>query len=141
MAKNGNKLGALALLRVVVGIVALYHGYYKLLVPGGFPATTTFFAGVGIPAAGYAALFSGLVELFGGIFLILGIFTRWSSLLLMFNFAVAFSYVHVKNGFNIGAKGQGYEYVMVLVAVLIVILLNGPGKYALGKMFKNRNLQ
>jgi len=139
MAKNGIRPLSLTLIRLAVGAVALYHGYGKLFMVGGFPGTVDFFTKVGIPMAKYAALASGGVEFFGGLFLVLGILTRWSSMLLIFNFVVAFSYVHWKNGFAVGA--MGYEYVMVLIVMLIVILFNGPGKLALGKKIKGKMLQ
>src|SRR3989338_1445457 len=99
MAKNNNVSGwSLALLRVVLGVILAYHGYLKLFVPDGFKGTVEFFAAVGIPLASYSALAASVAEFAGGIFLILGIFTKWTTLVLTFEMLVALFTVHIKNG-------------------------------------------
>ena len=138
MAKNNLSQWSLALLRVVLGFVFAYHGYLKLFVPGGFTGTVNFFASIGIPVPAYAALSAGVIEFFGGLFLILGLLTKWSTVLLLIDMLVAFFRVHLANGFLIG-KG-GYEFVIVLLAGLAVVLASGAGKLALGKMLKNKQL-
>ena len=136
MAKNNLNQWSLALLRVILGFVFAYHGYLKLFAPGAFAGTVNFFISIGIPLATYSALLVAVVEFAGGLFLILGLLTRWSSILLLIDMLVAFFKVHLKNGFLVG-KG-GYELVIVLIAGLVVVLASGAGKLALGKMLKNK---
>ena len=129
---------SLLYLRLVLGVIFIYHGYVKLFVPGGFPNTVKFFASVGIPFAGYSALVTAVAELAGGILLLAGVLTFYSSLVLMFDMAVAFFYVQMKNGIDVSRFG--FEYVLVLFVALLVIVMNNAGEYALGKMMtKNKH--
>jgi len=141
MAKKNNNMGewSLALLRVVLGVIFLYHGYLKLFVPGGFTGTVGFFTSLGIPVPAYSALLVSVVEFVGGILLVLGVLSRWSAVLLLVDMLVAFFLVHLKNGFLV--SNGGYEFVLVLIAGLVVVLTSGPGKLSAGSRFKSRHLQ
>lgn len=141
MEKNNNlNQWPLTLLRVVLGVIFAYHGYLKLFVPGGFVGTVGFFTALGIPLPTYSALLVAVVEFVGGLFLLLGMVTKWSSLLLIIDMLVAFFMVHLKNGFLV-SKG-GYEFVLLILAALLVVLVNGAGKLSVGKKyFKNKHLQ
>ena len=119
-------------LRLGLGIVFLVHGYMKLF--GGIPGTTEFFAGIGIPLAGFFAYVVSILEFFGGIALLLGIFVQWTSILLIINMLVALFVVHLPKGFSVG-KG-GYEFVFVLLMGLVSLAILGPGKLSLEKVFK-----
>lgn len=139
MAKNGLSQWTLALLRVVLGVIFAYHGYLKLFVAGGLPGTAAFFAQVGIPVANVSAVIVAFAEFVGGLFLILGVVTKWSSLLLIMDMLVAFFMVHLKNGLLV-SKG-GYEFVLLILAGLVVVLANGAGSFSFGKKFKSKSLQ
>jgi len=139
MAEDKFNQWALTFLRVVLGIIFLYHGYLKLFVPGGFTGTVNFFAAVKIPVPVYSALLVSVVEFVGGILLIVGFLTRWTSFIIMLEMLVAFFAVHLKNGLLV-SKG-GYEFVLVLIAALLVVLANGSGKLSFGSRFKNKHLQ
>jgi putative oxidoreductase len=137
MAKNSLNEWSLALLRAVLGVILAYHGYLKLFVPGGFKGTVEFFVAVGIPLAKYSALAASVAEFAGGIFLILGILTRWTAIVLIFEMLIALFAVHLKNGLLV-SKG-GYEFVLLILAGLVVLLVNGPGILSAGKMMsKNK---
>ena len=139
MAKNSINQWSLTLLRLVLGVVFIYHGYLKLFVPGGFTGTNQFFASIGLPLSLYSALVASVVEFAGGLFLILGVATKWSSFVLMLEMLVAFFVVHLKNGLLV-SKG-GYEFVLVLIAGLIVVFSSGGGRLSLGKkLLKNKQL-
>jgi len=139
MANNKLSHWSLALLRIVLGIIFAYHGYLKLFVIGGLPGTAKFFASVGIPYSNYFAVIVAFAEFFGGLFLLLGMLTKWSTLVLIVNMSVAFFVVHLKNGFLI--SNGGYEFVLILLASLVVILASGPGRLSLGKLFKKKWMQ
>ena len=138
MAGKGFGEWSFTALRIALAAVFMYHGYGKLFAPGGFTGTVTFFTSIGIPLPNYAALLVGIVEFFGGLFLFLGMVTKWSSTLLLIDMLVALFKVHLKNGMN-SSKG-GYEFVLILIAGLIVIWANGPGKLAFGKFFKGKRM-
>jgi putative oxidoreductase len=116
-------------LRFGAGIIFIAHGWMK--VENGMPATAEFFTRLGIPMPMFNAYFVTSVELLGGIFLILGILTRLSSLALAVDMLVAMFTVHVKNGFFVN-KG-GYEFVLLLFAVCVYLMLAGGGKYSLDR--------
>mgnify|MGYP001607511617 CR=1 FL=1 len=139
MAKNKLNGWGLAVLRIALGIILVYHGYLKLFASGGFPATVQFFASIDIPYPEIGALLSGVAEFFGGLFLILGVVTKLSCIALIINFLVAFLVVHLKNGLDV-SKG-GYEFVLLILASLLVVYTSGAGNFALGKLFKNKFLQ
>lgn len=140
MAKNNVNEWSLTFLRVVLGVIFAYHGYLKLFVPGGFSGTVGFFTAIGLPLPLYSALLASVVEFAGGLFLLFGFITRWTSFVIVLQMLVAFFTVHLKNGLLV-SKG-GYEFVLVLIAALVVLFANGSGKLSLGKkLFKNKQLQ
>ncbi|MBS3114229.1 DoxX family protein [Candidatus Woesearchaeota archaeon] len=140
MANSKLSQWTLALLRVVLGVIFTYHGYLKLFVVGSLPETAGFFAQVGIPMANYAAVVVAFAEFFGGLFLLLGVVTKWTTLVLIFEMLIAFFMVHLKNGLLV-SKG-GYEFVLLILAGLVVLLVNGAGALSLGKkLFKSKWMQ
>ena len=143
MAKKNNNMSewSLALLRVVLGIIFIYHGYAKLFVPGGFVNTITFFETIGIPLAKYSALLVSVAEFGGGALLILGLLTRWASVVLLIEMLVGFFKVHLQQGFFITPTAYGYEFVLLVMAALVVLAASGAGKLSFGSRFKSRYLQ
>jgi putative oxidoreductase len=125
----------LLVLRVVMGVIFIVHGYPKLF---GLAGTSAFFGALGIPAPYLAAVVVGLLEFGGGILLILGLFTRWLSVGFAINMLVALFLVHLKNGFSIG--NGGYEFVLLLFAGAIALLFNGAGEWQLEKLFFKKEL-
>jgi putative oxidoreductase len=75
---------ALLLLRAAIGIIFIYHGYPKLF--GHTREAVQSFIHMGLP--GYFAYISGVVEVFCGCMLIVGLFTRIAGLLLTIRMAV-----------------------------------------------------
>lgn len=113
----------LFILRLVVGIVFIAHGWQKL--SGGIEGVGGFFGMVGIPAAGFFSYVVTFVEFLGGIALILGVFTSIVSGLLAIDMIVALLVVHLPNGFSV--ENGGYEFVLTLLATAIALSLTGPG--------------
>jgi len=81
---------ALLLLRLGLGIIFVYHGYPKLFTH--LRDTMQGFSHMGFPA--YFAYIAGVLEFFGGLLLIFGLFTRTAGLLLAGEMAVALIKVH-----------------------------------------------
>ena len=75
---------ALAILRVVVGLVFLVHGGQKLFVYG-FAGVGAGFAQMGIPMASVVGPVIGLLEFFGGAAILFGLLTRLAGLGLALN--------------------------------------------------------
>ena len=125
----------LTVLRVVVGIVFLVHGGQKLFLMG-FGGVAGFLGSLGVPAPGLFAVIVTLVELLGGLALILGLFTRVVAVLLAVDMLVATLTVHLPNGFFVSAGG--YEFTLVLLAASVALAVAGPGEAALDKALATR---
>jgi len=113
----------IAILRIVVGIVFMMHGGQKLFVMGIGHFSATLHQ-LGIPLPHFFGLVVTLVELFGGLAMLLGLFTGWAAALLACDMLVALFRVHLRNGFFLPA---GFEYALTLLAANVAIFLTGPG--------------
>ncbi len=128
MSVRDDRLGTMGLtvLRVVTGIVFMMHGYTKVFV-WGFDGTAAGFEKMGIPLAGVAGPFVGLLELLGGLALVAGLATRWISIPLALTMVVAILKVHLAAGFF---APDGYEFPLLLLAGLTALALSGGGAFA-----------
>lgn len=132
--------GGITILRLVLGVVFLAHGLPKLLpVFGGSPAeTAAMFEASGLQPALFLVLIVGVIELFGGAAIILGVWTRFAAILLAINMGVAIWKIHLPHGFFLNLSlepgvGHGYEFAMVLLGGLVCLLLNGPGAVSIDR--------
>jgi putative oxidoreductase len=116
----------LLLLRLSLGTMWIAHALLKLLVFT-LPGTAQFFASVGYPGALAYPVFA--IELLGGLALVLGIYARQVSLLLV-PVMLAAAWVHVPNGWVFNAKGGGWEYPVFLAVSSVVLWLAGDGAFA-----------
>jgi putative oxidoreductase len=118
-----------ALLRVIIGYILFMHGWGKL--GAGAAAIAGSMAKNGLEPASafaYAAMF---LETVGAACLILGLFTRFFAAALAIEMAIAFLVVHFPKGF---AAGQGgFEYVLLIGIVLLVIAIRGGGPYSVDR--------
>jgi putative oxidoreductase len=128
-------------LRVALAMVFIAHGYQKLFVMG-VPAVGEMFAGLGIPMAGVAAWVVALVELVGGICLLLGFLTRYAAVLIGIVMVVAILKVKLAVGLiaPMGAPMPGAELDVALLAAAIAVALAGPGKWSLEKAMLKKEL-
>lgn len=131
----GEKMRDLApfLLRVVVGIIFIMHGYQKLT--GGVEGVTAFLGGLGFPLPALFAVLLIAAELGGGILLVLGVFTHWVAKILAVVALVALVTVHLQNGFFLPG---GYEFILLILVAAVSLVLTGPGRYALDKKMRKR---
>lgn len=121
----GTSFGLLVL-RVGLGIVFAMHGWQKLFQMG-IPGVAGFFGMLGVPAPEMAAVVVSLVELVGGMALVIGLFTRWVAIPLAIDMLVAALLVHIWGGFF---APNGVEMVLLPLAASIALVLAGPGALA-----------
>jgi len=116
---------ALLLLRAGLGIVFIFHGYPKL-----FTHTheiMSAFGKMGFP--GFFVYIAGVFEFFGGIVLILGLFTRVAALLLAGEMTVAVLKVHLPQGAITDVKN--YEFPMMMAVACFALATIGAGMLSL----------
>lgn len=115
------------ILRVVLGIIFAVHGFQKF--QGGISYTADFFDSLGIP--GFMAYIVAIIELVGGIAIILGLATRIFGALLTITMIVAIFTAKLSIGF-IGANGlAGYELDLALGAMALFFAFVGASSFSL----------
>ncbi len=123
---------ALALIRIVVGLLFMGHGAQKLFGwfgGHGVSGTAGWFRSLGLPAATGLTLFVGLCEFLGGLGLALGLLTPFAALAITAVMLGAIATVHWPQG--LWVTNNGFEYPLVLLAIAVAVGLAGPGLYAL----------
>lgn len=112
-------------LRLALGFIFLVHGLLKFLHMAGAIAS---FTKLGVPLPVVAAPAIAVLEILGGIVLLLGpnVAMRTLALLLAIEMFVAILLAKRNTGF-VG----GYEYEVILFAALLALVLGGPGRPAL----------
>ncbi|KAF6558328.1 DoxX family protein [Paenibacillus sp. EKM202P] len=122
----------LLLIRLVVGLLFVGHGAQKLFGWfGGYgpKGTGGWMESIGIKPGVLMAVAAGLMELLGGALFTVGLLTPLAALLITMAMIGAIVKVHGQNG--IWATANGYEYPLVLIAVVIGIALTGAGSYSI----------
>jgi putative oxidoreductase len=127
---------ALAILRVIVGIVFVAHGAQKLFVFG-LAGVTGGFAQMGIPLPSIAAPLVAMVEFLGGIALIVGLLTRLAAVGLAIDMLGAILLVHLKGGFFMPT---GFEFALTLLAACVAIAVGGSGAFAIDNEIAKRRV-
>ncbi|KAF6575368.1 DoxX family protein [Paenibacillus sp. EKM212P] len=127
----------LLLIRLVVGLLLVGHGAQKLFGWfGGYgpKGTGSWMESIGIKPGVFMAVSAGLMELLGGALFALGLLTPLAALLITVTMLGAIFKVHGQNG--IWATANGYEYPLVLIAVVIGIALTGAGSYSIDALLR-----
>ncbi|MBV8817741.1 MAG: DoxX family protein [Acidobacteriaceae bacterium] len=121
---------ALLLLRVASAVVFLYHGSSILFGAFGGPGPAKFAAFMHAPTAiGYLV---GIGEFFGGLGILLGVFTRISAACIAVIMIGAIVLVHLAHGFDVSRGGSEFAFTQLLIALALVF--TGPGEYSLAAM-------
>ncbi|PLT29590.1 DoxX family protein [Peribacillus deserti] len=122
----------LLIIRLVIGLALMAHGAQKLFgwFGGyGLKGTGQWMESLGLKPGYGMALLAGLGEFGGGFLFASGIFTWAGSILIIATMLVAIIKVHAANGFWV--TQNGYEFNLILIALVLGIALTGPGAYTL----------
>lgn len=123
---------ALAALRIVAGFLFMQHGVQKLfglLLPADRPFT-------GAPDMFTQMWIAGVLEVFGGLLIVLGLFTRPVAFVLAGEMAVAYFKSHFPQGFwpilNRGELAALYSFIFLTFAAI------GGGRFSLDEAIDRR---
>lgn len=115
---------ALAVLRIVVALLFIEHGTQKLF---GFPLPRSGAPGGSLPLI---MLIGGILEVVGGLAVLVGLFTRPVAFILAGEMAVAYWFMHVPRGGFFPINNGGDAAVLFCFAFLYLVFA-GPGTWSL----------
>jgi putative oxidoreductase len=113
---------ALAALRIVTALIFIEHGTQKLIGWPGPPPS-------GLPAVMTLSWIGGVLEAVGGVFILLGLFTRPVAFILSGEMAVAYWMFHAPRNFFPLLNGGDAPILYCFVFLLLVF--TGPGAWSL----------
>ena len=136
---------ALAIPRLVLGIVFFAHGAQKMLRwfgGNGFTGSMGYFESQGIPAV--FAFLAIAAEFFGSLGLILGFLSRIAAFGISVNMLVAIATIHARNGFFMNwtgnQKGEGFEFHLLVLGITLMIMVAGSGAASIDWIiYKNKS--
>lgn len=125
----------LLLLRVGLGIMFMIHGYPKVFGgPEMWSEVGAYLQSIGIDFAPmFFGFMAGIIEFFGGLFLLLGLFFVPSVLFLCFVMLVATA-THLGAGDPFSIYSHSIELAIVFLSLMFI----GSGKYNLDKKLEKR---
>jgi putative oxidoreductase len=109
----------LSILRIMTGLLFMQHGMQKLFgLIGGQPVPWMSLPGI-----------AGILEFFGGLLIVIGLFTRVVAFILSGQMAVAYFLVHAGQGFwPVNNRG---ELAALYCFVFLYLAFAGPGPWSL----------
>ena len=126
-------------LRIPVGLIFMAHGAQKLFAwfgGYGLEGTGQWMETIGLAPGYLMALMAGSAEFFGGLFIIIGLLTRPTALVLAITMVVAILTVHIENGLFM--SNNGYEFGLSLIIISLALMLQGAGRLSLDNIITNR---
>lgn len=117
--------------RLAVGAVFIAHGVNHIFGGGKIAGTARWFEGLGMKPGIVHAWTASLTEVAAGISLLFGFLTPLGGAGVVGVMAVAWITNHLRNGFFIFRPGEGWEYVMILTVLGVVLGTIGPGEWSI----------
>ena len=121
----------LSVLRIVTGFLMIPHGAQKLF---GFLAAP----GWKSPQMFSQMWFGGLIEFFGGLLLLVGLFTRPAAFILSGTMAVAYFQMHALPGGFWPLQNKG-ELAALYCFVFLFLSVAGGGEWSLDRLLRKRS--
>ena len=117
-------------IRMMAGAVFIAHGIPKFYdVSGGY----SFFQSINLPAELFIPI--ALLEVIGGLAILLGILTRIASALFIIEMIGAILTVKLPDGF-VG----GYEFELLLISICATLVILGPGRLSIENYVLRREI-
>ncbi|MDN3016241.1 DoxX family protein [Paenibacillus sp. BSR1-1] len=129
-----NEVGAL-ILRVTLGAIFLIHGIVKF--QGGIENIVGWFSSIGLP--GFMAYAVALIEIIGGIALIIGLGTRIVSALFSILMIGAILKVKLSVGFLGNGQMAGYELDLGFLAIAVFLVISGSKLISIDQFFSKKD--
>jgi putative oxidoreductase len=118
---------ALAVFRVIFGLLFLCHGLSKLV---GWPLNAT------VPVGEWPLYYAGWIELVTGVLITVGLFTRIAAFVASGEMAIAYFTEHLPHGF-LPITNQG-ELAVTYCFAFFLLIFTGGGAYALDTRARGR---
>jgi len=114
------------ILRIVVGLLFLWHGSQKIFdfPPSGYPMTS------------FIVIFGGLIEFIGGLFVMIGLFTPWAAFICSGEMAYAYWAFHGTHALL--PLQNGGEMAMLYCFVFFFIAASGSGVFSIDHFLEKR---
>ena len=127
---------ALLVARLLLGTIMFAHGYQKLMIDG-LGRTTQGFESMSIPVAIFSAAFVTVIEIVGGVLVILGALLTLVAACYLVVMVGAAVFVHIPHG--IFVEDGGWELVGAIAALLLALAAAGSGRYGVDGLFQARH--
>jgi putative oxidoreductase len=123
---------AVLLLRLVMGVALLFHGWSKIQNPFHWMDQAP-----NAPPAFLQGL-AALAEFGGGVGILLGLITPLCAVGIFFTMAYAVAMHALRGDPFVGKGGPSYELALVYLTTSVALLLLGPGRYSIDNVIANR---
>lgn len=125
---------AATIMRVVLGFILLVHGIVKF--QQGIEGITGWFASIGLPGA--LADPAALFEIIGGAAMILGLWTRYASIMTVLLMAGATISAKLPGGLLGNGQGAGYELDLALLVIALFFAITNHSGYGADQLLSKK---
>lgn len=125
---------AATIMRVVLGMILLVHGIVKF--QQGIEGIVGWFASIGLP--GPLAYGVALFEIIGGAALILGLWTRYASIITVLLMAGATITAKLPGGLLGNGQGAGYEFDLALLVIALFFAITNQSGYGADQLLSKK---
>ncbi len=115
------------MLRVVFGVILVFHGYNKI--SSGLAGTARWFESIGMRRPRLQAAVAAGVEIGAGVAFAIGLLTPLAAAAIIGVMVVAYWVDHRGKGLFI--FNGGWEYVLSIIAVAVAVSIAGPGRFSI----------